>query len=797
MVPPRHVALLAVALFCAALTACSSTTSILGMPQGAGINVPEQQRADEYYLQRVMEMRKEHRESSPTAAASNDYRRLQEEATTYYLASGQKALNNGDYSDALQKFEMGLLADPGNSVLADQRVGVVKRREMDRLYGEGIRAKTVGNFDLAESLLHKAEMLESGNPKISKELSEIAVAREKIDRRFVIKAFDSRAAVDLNFKQAKLKEALKAISEQHNLNFVYDGDIQDKEINVSANGVTYAQAFNMLMQASDGFYKVIGPNSVVIAENTPDKQEKYAEQYMKTFHLHTAKAEQMAEIIKASMSLKTLIPNKQLNTIQVRDTRETLKIVERLIAANDRRPAEIMLDVEILEVNRSKSEQLGIDYGSQITTSIPQFTLHALTEKLAAGKVLADGLITVPTMTLKYFKNDVDARILAKPRVRTTDGSPARIHIGDRVPLRSSTVQDATGQTRTQFEYRDVGIRLEVLPEYHLDDTINVAMKLEVSSLGQNLGTPDEPAYSIGTRNVDTVMLLREGETAVLGGLIRDEERNNMKMVPGLGETNTIASALFQVNDDADNRTDLLLTITPRLIRERSLPNQGDTDFYSGRKSHFSTEDPNEAWKRESDRGKPPRYNLKPGSSNGVRREDARAPVEGNGEGARLQNAANTWDAAVDKAKPQGGTGDSAGEDGQGGLRLAFSNEHYSVDSGATVTVEILGVNLGQASELNARILFNPSKLALADTQAVSAGGDVQATASAKSGAVDLSIRNIPPGATNGQTVLAKLTLRGTEKGLSYLLINSAGNPKGKDGSEVPLDLGTSKIEIR
>lgn len=245
------------------------------------------------------------------------------------------------------------------------------------------------------------------------------------------------------------------------------------------------------------------------------------------------------------------------------------------------------------------------------------------------------------------------------------------------------------------------------------------------------------------------------------------------------------------------NRTDLLLTITPRVIRERSLPNQGDTDFYSGRKSNFDTQDPNEAWKRESDRGKPPRYNLKPGGNNGGRREDAQAPVEDNGEGARLQKTANTWDAAVDKVKEQGGTGNSAGEDGQGSLRLAFSNEHYSVDNGATVTVEILGSNLGQASELNARVLFNPSKLALADTEAVSASGDVQATASAQSGSVDLSIRNVPPGATNGQTVLAKLTLRGTEKGLSYLLINSTGNPKGKDGSEVPLDLGTSKIEIR
>lgn len=780
----QHARLLLVIVAALLAVGCSSNP-MLSMTES--LAPPNEERSDEYYLQRVVELRKKHRGHSPAVGATNELRRLEEEASTHYLAAGQNELNAGRYTAALERFEMGLMAHPDNAALQEARAGVIKRREMDRLYAEGMRAKTVGNLELAENLFQKASLLQAGNPKIDKELKELAVARNKVDQRYIIKAFDSRTPIELNFKQAKLKDALKAVAAPHGLNFVFDADVQDTEVNIVANDVTFQQAFNMLMQASDTFYAVIGPNSVIIAQNTPEKQEKYADQYMKTFHLHTVKAEQMAEIIKASMALKTLIPNKQLNTIQVRDTRETLKIVEKLIAANDRRPAEIMLDVEILEVNRSKSEQLGIDYGSQITTSVPQFTLNALTENVLAGKVLADGLVTVPTMTLKYFKNDVDARILAKPRVRTTDGSPAKIHIGDRIPLRSSTVQDMTGQLRTQFEYRDVGIRLEVLPEYHLDDTINVAMKLEVSSLGQNLGTPDEPAYSIGTRNVDTVMLLREGETAVLGGLIRDEERRNWKKVPGLGETGTIVSRLFAVNDDADNRTDLLLTITPHVIRQRGLPNNSDMDFYSGRKSNFSTENPNDAWKRESESGKPPRYNIKPGGD-GVRREDA-------------SNASRGWTPRIEKAVDAyspgaAGSSDAASGDGAGGLRLAFSTDHYSVDNGRTVTVEVLGSNLGQASELNARVLFNPQKLTLDDTQTMAGGGEVLASAS-KSGAIDLSIKKIPPAAGNGQQVLAKLTLRGTEKGLSYLLINSAGAAKGKDGNEVPLDLGTSKVEIR
>lgn len=779
---PRHLfIILLLGCVVSLLAACSGlpggnmSLSLLG---GGAEEPPPEKKPEDYYVQRVVGLRKEARASPGSARIENELKREEETAATHYLTQGMAALNQRQYEDALRLFELGMLAQPGNSALGEARVQALRGRELERLYADAMRAKSVGNIEMAESLLQKAEGLDRGNPKLQLALREIDALQTRQEQRYVIKAMESSAPIELNFQATKLTDALKLISQPHSINFIYDPDVESAEVNVSAKRVSFAQAFHLLLQSGDCFYKVIGPNSILIAPNKPDKKDKYGDFYTKTFHLRTIKAERMAEILTGSMDLKAVVPNKTLNTVQVRDTRETLKIVERVISAQDRMPAEIMLDVEILEINRSKSEQLGIDYGSQISTAIPQFTVTDALDNLST-KVIGNGLVSIPTLTLRYFKNDVDARVLAKPRIRTTDGEPAKIHIGDRVPLRSSTIQDATGQTRTTFEYRDIGIRLEVLPTYHLDNTISVALKLEVSSLGQNLGTTSEPAFSIGTRNVDTSMILREGETAVLGGLIRDEERRRLNKVPGLGDIGGVVGRLFAVNDDEDQRTDILLTITPQVLRHQSLPRMGDTDFYSGSKGVFSTQNSYDYLQQQQPSEEPPRYRLSPDRGDqqvAVRDVKPRDRRPGNSGGAApVKPAALTLQA------------------GGSPPRLGFGTEHYSVAEGEVVEIRVTGQNLREASQMQTRILFNPDKLSLHASSATP-GSEVIQSDTSRPGVLDLVIKNAPQ---SEDVVIATVALRGKAKGLSYLLLNAASMPKGKDGEAINVELGSSKIEIR
>ena len=268
----------------------------------------------------------------------------------------------------------------------------------------------------------------------------------------------------------------------------------------------------------------------------------------------------------------------------------------------------------MLELDATKASEVGIDYGSQISVQTPQVNVNQL---FTSQGVAQEAFVTLPTVTLNYLKNNTDARTLSNPRVRTVDGQPAKIHVGDKVPLQSATIQQMTGQASTMYEYHDIGIKLDVLPKYHLDDSIFVDLNIEVSSLGQNLGTSNQPAYAIGTRNVHTTMILREGETAVIGGLISEGESHSLHGIPGISGTSLIGR-LFANVGDTGTRTELLLTITPRLVRSQSLPGRSNTDFYSGTEGSYSTKAKYDFLKQKPITATPPKYRMNPGNKKPV-----------------------------------------------------------------------------------------------------------------------------------------------------------------------------------
>jgi general secretion pathway protein D len=597
----------------AAMAGCSAPSGVLDLSSPLGITAETQSSSpqgseseDQRRIQSLTELRKRYRGTNDSAGLE-ELRLAEASAASHFLTSGSALAHQQRYDEAVQKFDLGLLAQPGSAELLQARQTALGKKDMARLYAEGTRAKSVGNYDLAETMLQKAAFLDGENANVKRELADLDHAKKSEEQHYVLTAFHSPSPVAVNFRDAKLKDALKSLCDPYNLNFVFDKNADNFDVSVSAKNVNLEQAFNMILQSSNTTYKVLGPNSVFIYENTPEKRKQFADRYFKTFHLSTLKAERMAEILKASMDIKTLFANNDLGTIQVRDTRETLDVVEKLVAANDRKPAEIMLNLEVLEIDRTKLENLGIDIGSQIAFQPPAVTLQGV----HGPDFWNQGALLLPTVTLNYLKSNTDARTLSNPRIRTVDGQPAKIHVGDRVPLQAASIQDATGQSRTMFEYHDIGIRLDVLPKYHLDDSIFVDLNIEVSSLGQNLSPPGQPpAYAIGTRNVHTTMILREGETAALGGLIKEEEQK------GLGGFFSSAGA------GSAGRTELLLTITPYLVRSQSLPRRGNTDFYSGTDDNYSTKASYDYLNRPSRTDQPPKYNLNASNKNNAPQSD-------------------------------------------------------------------------------------------------------------------------------------------------------------------------------
>jgi general secretion pathway protein D len=349
----------------ALISACSSGAGIGELVPLAGTDTASKPSSsdsndsdDHLRIRHVMELRQRYRGSSDPAGL-DELRRGETEAAAHFLAAGSALAREGRYQEAIEKYEMGLLAQPTNAELQQARQTAAGRKELGRLYAEGQRAKAVGNYDLAETLYQRAASFDGHDEGLKKELTDLDRLKRGEEQRYVLAAFRSQNPVAVNFRDAKLKDALQVVCEPYNLNFVFDKNADNLDVSVSARNVNFEQAFNMVLQAANAGYKVLGPNSIFIYEDTPEKKKQYADLYFKTFHLSTLKAERMAEILKSSMEIKTLVANNDLGTIQVRDTRDTLDVVEKLIAANDRKPAEIMLNVEIIEVNRNKSEELG------------------------------------------------------------------------------------------------------------------------------------------------------------------------------------------------------------------------------------------------------------------------------------------------------------------------------------------------------------------------------------------------------------------------------------------------------
>lgn len=551
----------------------------------SGCATSPQERAARYeeqgeWLKAVTEYRIAYERNPRNVEIRSNMRQLEFRAVQAYYHRGLQALAQGDVDTAIIEFEQGLKAVPGQEKLKMALKDAVARKEAQQLYIQAMRNIEIRNYRQAQEQLEKALHASPNYEPARAELANVRKLMQKgSEQEF---ALTSDAPIDLNFRQTDLRTAFGFLANAFGINVIFDESIREKEVTLYAKDVSFRQALNLILATSRTFYRKVGDNTILVAPDTKDKRGQYEDYIIRTFQLTHATAKEVADVLKGVISLQKVVINERLNTLTIRDTQDGLALAERVIANADAKPAEMILEVEILEVNRTKAEQLGFDFGSVITTTFPQVSVSG-----SFRDALRAGVVTLPEVAFRYFKQDVDAKTLANPKIRVLNGRQAKIHIGDRVPLRAATIQDATGQTRTTFEYSDIGIRLLVEPQINLDNSTMVKLGLEVSSLGQNLGTAAEPTYSIGTRNAETFMLLNDGEIAILGGLIRDEDRKTRIRVPGLGDI-PVAGALFTAKDDSVVRTDVLLTITPHVIRPWLVPPESTLTMYSGTAETYS-----------------------------------------------------------------------------------------------------------------------------------------------------------------------------------------------------------------
>ena len=412
----------------------------------------------------------------------------------------------------------------------------------------------------------------------------------------------ARKTISLEFRDVALRSVLEVITRTAGVNFVLDKDIRpDARATIFVRDSSVAEVIEMLLVTNQLAKKVLNETTLLVYPNTPQKQKDYQDLVVKSFYLSNADPKQTLNMIRAIVKTRDVFVDEKLGLLVMRDTPEAVRLAERLIAAQDLAESEVVLAVEVLEVARTKLLDLGLRWPDQVAYSLvggaPAGAAAgtagtpgqlSLNEWLNRSSELVRLNVTNPFFVINLRQQDGETTLLANPRIRVKNREKAKVHIGDRVPVITST-GSSTGFVAQSVSYLDVGLKLEVEPQIYLDDEVGIKVALEVSNIVREVtagsATSGETlTYQIGTRNATTVLRLRDGETQALAGLITDSDRRTTDRVPGLGDF-PVLGRLFSSQRKDSGRSEIVLLVTPRIVRSIMRPEARVTEFHSGTES--------------------------------------------------------------------------------------------------------------------------------------------------------------------------------------------------------------------
>jgi general secretion pathway protein D len=517
------------------------------------------------------------------------YFRQRESLINQLLRKADAARNAAKYDDAESLYRRILEIHPGNDRAGASIEAIIaaKRHKIFFVDAQGLFDK--GNVVGSREKLH---IILAENPKHSdaRELMrriEEKSAEERIASP-VLKSSMSKP-VTLEFRDASLNAVLEVISRTAGINFMLDKDVRpDIKITIFLRNTTIEHAIQFLLVTNQLEKRVLNENTLLIYPNTLAKNKDYQELIIRSFYLSNADVKQTANMIKALVKTKDLFVDEKLNMLVVRDTQEAMRLVEKLIALQDLAEPEVSLAVEVLEVSSNRLTELGIKYPSQVSYGVAgaagvsgRLTLNEFKNPTAD---MVNVAVTDRFLIANFLEQDGNTNLLANPQIRVKNREKAKIHIGDRVPVITST-STSTGFVSESVSYLDVGLKLDVEPDISLAEEVTIKIGLEVSNIVNEVTSKNGTlTYRVGTRNASTMLRLKDGETQILAGLISDEERGSADKVPGLGDL-PVLGRLFSSHKDTKNKSEIVLLVTPHIVRNIKRPDVGTTEFVFGTES--------------------------------------------------------------------------------------------------------------------------------------------------------------------------------------------------------------------
>jgi type II secretory pathway component GspD/PulD (secretin) len=448
------------------------------------------------------------------------------------------------------------------------------------------------------------DRIEASRPK-----PRIDTLREQARQQRPLLDPSSRDPIKVTFNNASLRDILRTIGDMTGINVTFDQQFQDRAYTVTLDGVTLEQSLQQIMAANQKFYKVVDPRTIIVVDDTPTKHAQYDDLVVKVFYVSHVEAQELSQMVSTIMRVPqmavqpTLMANKTANTITVRATAAVVDIIERIIRANDKPRAEVLIDVQILEVNRNRAKQFGLNlnaYAVGVTfspevsppntsapptdppQSPPPFNLNTISQGIST----ADFYLSVPTALVRFLESDSQTKTIAKPQLRGAEGQKLTLNLGDDIPV-LSTVFGAAAQggfasiPQSSFNYRSVGVIVEMTPRVTYDGEIIIELLLENSTLGTPILVAGQLVPTFGSRKVTTKLRLREGESNLLAGLLRERERKDLRGFPGVLRLPVFKQFLSD-NDQQIEQTDIVMLLTPHIVRTHELTADDLAPIYIG-----------------------------------------------------------------------------------------------------------------------------------------------------------------------------------------------------------------------
>ena len=699
------------------------------------------------------------------------------EAGASHVQKGIKLRDKGDLQGAVSEFQRAQIMDP-SSTAADQEL----KRTL-QMIAEQAQANQPADQPL----------IENGQPGLAAAPPELKPL--------------SRAPINLRMSN-DIKVVFDTIGKLAGLTVIYDPDLQARRISVDLSNVTLEQALDIVSLQSKGFWKPVTENIIMIVPDNTQKRRDYEEQVVRTFYLsNVAIAQDLTEIttgLRQLLDLKRIQQVNAQNAIIIRDTPDKIALAEKIIRDIDKAKPEVIIQMEVLQARTDKLRNLGILPGqsasiaiqpnaSSTTTSTSTTTTTTGTPGQVSLSQLThlnqnDVLLTLPGATANFVLTDTATKIIDNPEIRAIDGQPAKLRVGDRVPVATGSFQAGVGVgstsgagfvnplVNTQFQYIDVGVNVDITPHVHANRDISLKVSVEVSSVtGQStIGGIQQPIIS--QRKIEHEIRLKEGEVSILGGLFERVDTKTLNGWPGLANV-PIMRYLFSTDNVERQENENLIVLIPRIVRMPDWSKANLRAIYSGTETYPGV-------KREMD-VKTPTANPNPVAT------PPAAPVQNQTAPAAAPGAAQPAPTST-PAVPEAQTN---------GPRIRFEPATMNLAPGQTATIGVVVENVNDLFSVPMLLQYNQAIISIEEVRhgGFLSGGTqeialVQRVDKEHGQAIISATRQPNTPGVNGSGTLLGIVVKALAPGATNLSIVQVN---AKDSQQRPIPLVTGEATLR